>query len=112
MNTNNIILNCLKKWDINPDSPDARISHFQNIFNDFIKQFDSEEKAIILKLLDNFKYYSHINVNSYLKEIYNNLSSKYNDMSDNNTIYTFIKKYSGITNSSLIIFQNLLISII
>lgn len=101
MDADNIISNCLKKWDINSDTPDDRISRFQNIFNDFIKQFDLKEKDIILDLLDNFKYYSHINVNLYLKEIYNKLSSEYKDMSDNNTIYTFIKKDSGIANSSL-----------
>ena len=97
MDIDNIISNCLKKWDINPDNPDARISHFQNIFNDFIKQFDDYQKNIVFKLLDNFLYYSHNCINEFFKKSYEQICEL--DICDI-SVFTYIKKKNGTLNSS------------
>lgn len=88
----------LTKWNSNNDS-DKRLMFFNEKFNDWLEQIPIDVQPIVLKLLDNFCYYSHSRTNNLLESLHKILLNNY-DITEDDTIYTFIKSKNGKSNSS------------
>lgn len=95
MVTQNIIEDCLNRWE----SQDDKTKKFSEQFREWIAQIPDDTKPIIYKLLESFEYYTHSIVNNRLIEMHLKLITE-NVISDEDTIYTYIKSNDGISNSS------------
>jgi len=78
---------------------DERLQTFLNEFENWMMQLSDEVKPIVLVLLDNFNYYSHYDANRWLVNLHNNLVESHT-ISEDDTIYTYIKSKDGKSNSS------------
>lgn len=97
-NATQVKSNCIKKWT-NGFSEDKRISNFENTFDEWFAQIPDKDKQTTLVLLNNLKYYSRQTVNQWLQTLHMELCSHEN-VSEDNTIFAFIKSLDGKTNSS------------
>jgi len=97
-NVNEIKIQCLKKWSSGLDL-DPRLSNFNNSFDKWLCQIPEKNRDMILPLIENMEYYSHEITNSWLKELHIKLM-KNDNVTDDNTIYVFIKSKDGASNSS------------
>ena len=61
MNINDVFIKCVEKWAEN--ELDDRINFAMDKFDDWIKDFDEEEKDILCKILEKFNYYPLGNIN-------------------------------------------------
>lgn len=94
----NIVEECLEKW--NKDvTRDERLSYFYDNFETWISQIPSKYHSVVLTLVQNLEYYSHKTTNQWLKELHRQLIERSN-VTEDNTIYAFIKSKHGKTNSS------------
>ena len=91
-----VIKNCLLEWEFQDDDP--RVSIFINGFSNWIEQFPSEYHEYVLKLTANLKYYTKRRANRKLYELYQILKLK--NITDENTVFSYIKSKDGISNSS------------
>lgn len=89
---------CLSKWKGEFDI-DERLQTFSNEFSSWLSQIPEENRTTVLTLLQNLEYYSHNTTNKWLKNLHTQLIQK-SSISDENTIYAFIKSEDGKTNSS------------
>ncbi len=87
---------CLARWS----SQDKRTDDFKENFITWIAQLPDESKPLVLKLLENFDYYTHTETNRILRQLHQKLIDEYL-ISDENTIYTFIRSKTGEGNSSI-----------
>lgn len=55
MNINDVFIKCVEKWAEN--ELDDHINFAMDKFDDWIKDFDEEEKDILCKILEKFNYY-------------------------------------------------------
>lgn len=55
MNINDVFIKCVENWAEN--ELDDRINFAMDKFDDWIKDFDEEEKDILCKILEKFNYY-------------------------------------------------------
>lgn len=90
---------CLDKWCDNDTDIDERLQLFNDKFKIWMQQIPEENQATVLTLIENLEYYSHKRTNAWLKMLHNKLLENSN-ISDENTIYLFIKSKYGKTNSS------------
>lgn len=88
----------IAKWNLNNPN-DGRLTYFYDKFYDWLQQIPKDVQPIVLKLLDNFCYYSHAKANCLLQSLHKNLIKDYN-ITEDDTIYTFIKSKNGKSNSS------------
>lgn len=94
----NIVEECLEKW--NKDViRDERLSYFYDNFETWISQIPSKYHSVVLTLVQNLEYYSHKTTNQWLKELHRQLI-EHSNVTEDNTIYAFIKSKHGKTNSS------------
>ena len=89
-----VIKKCIKKWN----EKDETIKELKKRYRLWIK--DNEEREICVKLLENFEYYGRQRVNFYLKQLHEKLINDYH-ISNENTVYSIIKKVNGQANSSM-----------
>lgn len=89
---------CLDKWR-NGSELDSRLSSFYNNFEKWLEQIPENNRATVLTLIQNMEYYSHKTTNFWLKKLHSQLLENGN-ISDENTIYVFIKSKYGKSNSS------------
>lgn len=89
---------CLDKWSKGSELDEKLIS-FSNSFDNWISQFPDENKDVVLVLIRNMEYYLRTDVNKWLENLHSQLL-ECKDVTDDNTIYTFIKSDDGISNSS------------
>lgn len=89
---------CLDKWR-NGSKLDPRLTSFDNKFEEWIKQIPENNRETVLTLIQNLEYYSHRTTNYWLKNLHSQLLQKGN-ITDENTIYVFIKSKYGKSNSS------------
>ncbi len=78
---------------------DSRLNDYNNIFESWINQIPEEFRGVILQLLKEVHYFTRREANRILKELHSKLIKTYK-ITDDNTIYTFIKSSDGKTNSS------------
>ncbi len=93
-----IVEECLKKWN-GDETLDERLSYFYENFETWISQIPSKYHSVVLTLVQNLEYYSHKTTNQWLEELHRQLVGKSN-VTEDNTIYVFIKSKYGKTNSS------------
>lgn len=89
---------CIGKWS-KGSKLDKRLASFLISFDKWIAQIPDSDKDIILTLIKNLEYYSRVDVNEFLEKLHKDLLNC-NNVTDENTIYTFIKSKDGISNSS------------
>ena len=89
---------CLDKWR-NGSKLDTRLIFFDDKFEEWIKQIPENNRETVLTLIQNLEYYSHRTTNYWLKNLHSQLLQKGN-ITDENTIYVFIKSKYGKSNSS------------
>lgn len=98
MNTELIKSECIRKWE-NGFGVDKRIAYFSDTFEAWFEQIPDSDKQTVLILIENLKYYSHKAVNQWLQKLHGELQVC-NNVTDENTIYAFIKSPDGKSNSS------------
>ena len=89
---------CLQKWSEGQEL-DERLTKFNSDFDSWIEQIPEKNRKTVITLIQNLEYYSHRNVNKWLKELHEKLL-KVSSINDENTIYVFIKSKWGQSNSS------------
>jgi len=78
---------------------DEKLQNVSENFEKWFAQIPETYKPIVKTLLENFDYYSRKTTNKWLKKLHTDLISDKN-VTDNNTIYAFIKSRDGKSNSS------------
>ena len=90
----------MQRWGYGSDC-DCRLKTFDDFFEEWFKQIPNENHSTVTAILENLEYYSHRTTNNLLEKIHNNLmNNKEFYITDDNTIYVFIKSKDGLTNSS------------
>lgn len=89
---------CLQKWSEGQEL-DERLIKFASNFDSWIAQIPEKNRETVLTLIKNTEYYSHQNVNKWLKELHGQLLHNAS-VNDENTIYVFLRSKLGKTNSS------------
>lgn len=89
---------CLDKWR-NGGELDRRLTSFDDNFEEWLKQIPENNRETVLTLVQNLEYYSHRTTNYWLKNLHSQLLET-GDITDENTIYVFIKSKYGKSNSS------------
>ena len=90
---------CIEKWAKNTLVLDNRLQSFFDGFEQWFEQIPPKNQSTVLTLIENLEYYSHQTTNAWLKQLHSDLL-KHEGISDENTIYVFIKSKYGKTNSS------------
>ena len=88
----------LSRWS-NGKELDERLKSFSEKFETWLNQIPQKNLVTVFVLLDNLQYYSHSTTNSRLKELHLKMLKEH-DVTDDNTIYVYIKSKDGQTNSS------------
>lgn len=88
----------INKWKGEFDI-DKRIQNVSDNFETWFSQIPEKDKPIVKILLKNFDYYSRQTTNKWLTHLHTQLMSCEN-VTDDNTIFAFIKSGDGISNSS------------
>lgn len=78
---------------------DERLKEFSEKFDKWIMQIPKDRRDIVKTLILNMSYYSNETANKWLKNLHNDLLMCDN-VTDDNTIYVFIKSNDGLSNSS------------
>lgn len=89
---------CLDKWS-NGETLDKRLKYFNENFEKWLEQIPENNRATVLTIVKNMEYYSHRTTNFWLKYLHSQLLED-GDITDDNTIYAFIKSKYGKSNSS------------
>lgn len=100
LETANIKKVCLEKWCNDEIDLDDRLYEFENNFENWLEQIPEENRSTVLTLIENIEYYSHKCTNKWLKTLHQRLVESNSNITDQNTIYVFIKSKYGKTNSS------------
>lgn len=89
---------CIEKWSLN-NKFDKRLCKASKEFEDWLSQIPNEYQYETIELLKEFNYFSSYLVNKTLVELHAELM-KNSNISDEDSVFTFIKSYDGKTNSS------------
>lgn len=89
---------CLAQWQ-GEFSLDERLKSFSNRFDEWLEQISEESRDIVKILIYNMSYYSNQSTNKWLEKLHKDLLA-FQDVTDENTIYAFIKSKDGKSNSS------------
>lgn len=90
---------CLEKWRNGEITLDERLQAFDNDFETWCQQIPECNQSTVITLIEHLEYYSHRTTNSWLKTLHSQLL-KNSNVTNENTIYTFLKSKDGKTNSS------------
>ena len=99
MNISDIKKSCLKKWCNGEARLDERLEFFSKEFESWLQQIPESNQTTVITLIEHLEYHSHRTTNTCLKNLHSELV-KYTNITDDNTIYVFIKSEDGISNSS------------
>lgn len=89
---------CFEKWK-GDFEPDKKLCEVQARFDDWFVQIPEQYSEIVKTLLVNLEYYSRKCTNKWMHKLHNTMISDH-EITDENTIYAFIKSYDGKSNSS------------
>lgn len=98
MNVDEIFMECVDKWATT--ELDDRISQAIDKLNDWIKNFNDEEKSVLCNLLKKFSYYTYNNICSIIKELSDETKEKFTVCNDNSVISVIRKKDGKLGSSS------------
>lgn len=97
MDIDKIFMECIDKWA--SIELDSRISMAIDKIDDWIKDFDEEEKDILCNLLRKFNYYTYSNIFSIIKVLSDESIKKFL-ISNDNSVISVIRKKDGKLGSS------------
>lgn len=97
MDINNAFIACADKWA--KDELDERINFALDTFEEWTGNYEKDEKELLIKLLQNFDYYSHSSVVKIMKELNSKIVQDYG-ISDADSIISVVRKQDGKLNSS------------
>ena len=100
MSSDNVdfINKCLRQWK--GEFPlDERLQYFSDQFEDWLMQIPADSREIVKTLIFNMSYYSNATSNKWLEMLHKELLKQENVTNDN-TIYAFLKSPDGLSNSS------------
>lgn len=89
---------CLERWQ-GEFEIDKRLQYFCDSFENWIEQLPDSAKSVAATLIQNLEYYSRSTTNKWLQHLHNELIG-HSGVTDENTIYAFIKSADGKSNSS------------
>lgn len=92
----NLLKKCYLNWNILEE--DARIREFKEALPLFLNEIGDDEE-LVMSLFDKFYYYSHIEINKKLEELYSKIKA-INDYDEDYAIYTILKSCTDKLNSS------------
>lgn len=92
-----VLNECIDRWNAN----DEIIDEIKNTYSSWIKQMPENMSIIVKKLMKNFDYYSHDNVNKCLIELHGMLQ-ECKEVSFDNTVYAVLAKKEGNLNSGYV----------
>ena len=98
MELKELMNHCIEKWNNGMES-DKRIKEVEKYVEEWCSHITEKYKSMVEILIKNLEYYPRRIANKYLKDLHKELLEKGN-ISDENTIYVFIKTKSGVGNSS------------
>jgi len=90
---------CIDRWSNNGIELDDRLAAAQERFDQWLERIPECNRLTVMTLIQNLEYYSHKTVNAWLKRLHTELLDRA-AISDENTIYVFIKSKYGKSNSS------------
>lgn len=85
---------CIARWN----TDDKIVEQIKNTYSSWIKQMPENMSIIVKKLMKNFDYYSHANVNKCLIELHGMLQAC-EEVCFDNTVYAVLAKKDGKLNS-------------
>ena len=91
--------NCVEKWK-GEFGVDKRLQYFCESFANWFQKLPDFVKPTAVTLIQNLEYYSRPSTNKWLQCLHKKLINSVDDLTDDNTIYTFIKSKDGKSNSS------------
>lgn len=97
MDINDVFIACADKWA--KDELDDRISEALDMFDDWVSNFDQDEKELLIKLLQNFDYYSKNSIVEIMYKLNHEIIQNYG-VSDADSIISVVRKEDGKLNSS------------
>lgn len=89
---------CLEKWK-GEFEPDKKLREIQMRYDEWFMQIPEQYQPIVQTLLENLEYYSKQTTNRWLCHLHNEMISNHS-ITDENTVYAFIKSSDGKSNSS------------
>lgn len=98
VDANIIKQNCLKKW-CGEFELDKRLNFFNDSFEKWFCQLPEATQSVAMVLIQNLEYYSRQTTNKWLLILHKKLIESSN-VTDENTVYAFIKSRDGKSNSS------------
>ena len=98
MELKELINRCIEKWNRGKES-DEKIKIAKEYFEQWFSNIPKNYQSMVEILIKNLEYFTRITVNIYLVELHKELLEK-GKLSEEDTIYTFIKSKDGISNSS------------
>lgn len=97
MDVNEVFINCADLWA--KDGVDGRLNNALDKFEEWINNFEEDEKELLAKLLQKFNYYSK----NYIEEIIGKLNTesiKRCGISNADSVISVVRKVDGLYNSS------------
>lgn len=89
---------CIQSWS-HEFGCDEIIESFDAKFSNWVSQIPNESLEIVQILLENMLYFSRQSTNKWFVKLHNDLVSR-EGVTEENTVFTFIKSSDGISNSS------------
>lgn len=97
MDISDAFIACAEKWA--KDGLDDRISFALDTFDEWASHYEKDEKELLIKLLQNFDYYSHNSILEIMKVLNQKLVQDYG-ISDADSVISVVRKEDGKLNSS------------
>lgn len=97
MDINDTFIVCADKWA--KDGVDDRINFALDNFDEWISNYDKEEKELLVKLLQNFDYYSYSHVVAIMEQLNLKIMKEYG-ISSEDSVISVVRKDDGKLNSS------------
>lgn len=97
MDINDVFIACAEKWS--KDELDERINFALENFDEWTNNFEEDEKELLIKLLQNFDYYSRKSIIAMMKELNLKIVKEYG-ISDADSVISVVRKEDGKLNSS------------
>lgn len=97
MDINDAFIACVDEWT--KDELDERINFALDNFDKWISNFEEDEKKLLIKLLQNFDYYSHNRIVTIMKKLNLKIVKDYG-ISDADSVISVVRKEDGKLNSS------------
>lgn len=100
-------LKCVAEWA--NEGIDKRLEEALNMYDEWSRDFDDEQKHMMSRLLEDFNYYTLRKVNSILQLLHKEAVEKY-EISNQDTVVSVVRKKRGLFGSSSLYWLNYIYS--